>query len=164
LSGDIGVRARILYRSQNPGVRAVVQRVREASVSLGENVVGACGRGLVVLLGVASGDTEADAEQLAGKVARLRIFENDAGRFDLSLLDVGGEALVVSQFTLIADTRKGNRPSFTDAAGPDAAEPLYERFCKALEVEGVQVARGVFGARMEVSLVNNGPVTIVLDV
>jgi D-tyrosyl-tRNA(Tyr) deacylase len=143
-------------------VRAVVQRVREASVSVEGEVVGACGRGLVVLLGVATGDGDAEAARLAGKVARLRIFENDAGRFDLALADVGGEALVVSQFTLIADTSKGNRPSFTDAASPELAEPLYERFCEALEAEGVPVARGVFGARMEVSLVNDGPVTLVL--
>ncbi len=125
-------------------------------------VVGACGAGLAILLGVAATDTEADAERLAAKVARLRVFENDAGKFDLSLLDVGGEALVVSQFTLIADTRKGNRPSFTGAAQPEVAEPLYERFCSALESEGVPVARGRFGARMQVSLVNDGPVTIVL--
>ena len=116
-----------------------------------------------VLLGVARLDAYAAAERLAGKVARLRIFENEAGKFDRSLLDVGGEALVVSQFTLIADTRKGNRPSFTEAAIPEVAEPVYERFCDALEREGVRVARGVFGARMSVSLVNDGPVTIVLD-
>lgn len=144
-------------------MRAVVQRVSEGSVSRGGEVVGSCGRGLSVLLGVAVGDTEADAQRLAAKIARLRIFENADGRFDLSVLDVGGEALVVSQFTLIADTRKGNRPSFTEAAGPEVAEPLYERFCEALELEGVRVAQGAFGARMEVSLVNDGPVTIVLD-
>ena len=145
-------------------MRVVAQRVSEASVSVDGEVVGSCGRGLVLLLGVAEGDDEAAAERLAGKVARLRIFENDDGRFDLSLLDVGGEALAVSQFTLIADTRKGNRPSFTEAARPELAEPLYERFCEALEQEGVRVARGIFGARMEVSLVNDGPVTIILDV
>lgn len=145
-------------------MRAVVQRVREASVSRGGEIVGSCGPGLLVLLGVAAGDTDADAQRLAGKVARLRIFGNEEGRFDLSLLDVRGGALVVSQFTLIADTRRGNRPSFTDAAEPETAEPLYERFCTALEQEGVAVARGVFGARMEVSLVNVGPVTIILDV
>ena len=128
------------------------------------DVVAECGTGLVILLGVASGDDEAASERLAAKIARLRIFENDEGRFDRSLLDVGGEALAVSQFTLIADTRKGNRPSFTDAARPEVAEPLYERFCAALEAEGVPVAWGVFGARMEVGLVNDGPVTIVLDV
>ena len=119
---------------------------------------------MVVLLGVAGADTVEAADRLAGKVARLRIFENEEGKFDRSLLDVGGEALVVSQFTLIADTRKGNRPSFTEAARPEHAEPLYERFCAALEEAGVLVARGVFGARMELALVNDGPVTIVLDV
>jgi D-aminoacyl-tRNA deacylase len=124
---------------------------------------GEIGAGLCVLLGVADGDDDADAERLAGKVARLRIFENDDGKFDRSLLDVGGEALVVSQFTLIADTEKGNRPSFAGAARPEQAEPLYERFCDALAQLGVEVARGVFGARMAVELVNDGPVTIVLE-
>jgi len=144
-------------------VRAVVQRVSEASVSVGDDVVGAIGRGAAVLLGVASNDTEDDADRLAGKVARLRIFENEDGRLDGSLVDVDGEVLVVSQFTLIADTRKGNRPSFTDAARPEEAEPLYERFCAALQDEGIAVAQGVFGARMDVALVNDGPVTIILD-
>ena len=143
-------------------MRAVVQRVSEASVSVGDDVVGAIGRGAAVLLGVASNDTGDDADRLAGKVARLRIFENEDGRFDRSLVDVDGEVLVVSQFTLIADTRKGNRPSFTDAARPEEAEPLYERFCAALRDEGIPVAQGVFGARMEVAVVNDGPVTIVL--
>jgi D-aminoacyl-tRNA deacylase len=124
---------------------------------------GEIGAGLCVLLGVADGDDDADAERLAGKVARLRIFENDVGKFDRSLLDVGGEALVVSQFTLIADTAKGNRPSFAGAARPEQAEPLYEHFCEALAALGVGVARGVFGARMAVELVNDGPVTIVLE-
>ena len=129
------------------------------------DVVSRIGAGLVVLLGVAEGDTDAEAERLAGKVARLRIFENEEGRFDRSLLDVGGEALVVSQFTLLADTSKGNRPSFASAARPEIAEPLYETFCRVLEAEGegVRVSRGVFGARMDVSLVNAGPVTILLD-
>ena len=122
------------------------------------------GGGLLVLLGVAEGDTEADAERLAGKLARLRIFENGAGRFDRSLLDTGGAALVVSQFTLVADTGKGNRPSFTPAAAPERAERLYERFCEALQALGVPVETGVFGTRMEVELVNDGPVTLVLDV
>jgi D-tyrosyl-tRNA(Tyr) deacylase len=145
-------------------MRAVVQRVREASVVVEERVASAIGPGVVALLGVASGDGEEEARRLAGKVARLRIFENEDGRFDRSLLDVHGEALVVSQFTLIADTRKGNRPSFTDAAEPAEAEPLYEAFCSALADEGVPVSRGVFGARMEVALANDGPVTIVLEV
>ena len=144
-------------------MRAVVQRVRDASVSVDGEVVGRVGAGVVVLLGVAAEDTTSDADRLAGKVARLRIFENDDGRLDRSLLDVSGEALVVSQFTLIADTRKGNRPSFAGAAAPELAKRLYEEFCSALESLGVRVARGVFGARMEVSLVNDGPVTIVLD-
>jgi D-tyrosyl-tRNA(Tyr) deacylase len=141
----------------------VVQRVREASVTVESRVVASIGAGLVVLLGIARGDGESDAERLAGRVARLRVFEDEAGRFDRSLLDVGGDALVVSQFTLVADTRKGNRPSFTEAALAAEAEPLYERFCVALEREGVAVKRGVFGARMAVALVNDGPVTIVLD-
>ncbi len=121
------------------------------------------GGGLLVLLGVAEGDTEADAERLAGKLARLRVFENENGRFDCSLLQTGGAALVVSQFTLLADTGKGNRPSFTVAAAPERAELLYERFCDALRALGVPVETGVFGARMEVELVNDGPVTLILD-
>jgi D-tyrosyl-tRNA(Tyr) deacylase len=144
-------------------VRAVVQRVAEASVRVDGEVVGAVGRGLLVLVGVAGADDEAAAPRLAVRVARLRVFENEAGRFDRSVLDVGGAALVVSQFTLIANTAKGNRPSFTEAAPPELSRPLYERFCDALRAEGVPVETGVFGARMEVSLVNDGPVTIVLD-
>ena len=116
-----------------------------------------------MLLGVARGDTPAAAERLAGKVARLRIFENEERKFDRSLLDTGGAALVVSQFTLIADTAKGNRPSFSAAAPPDEAEPLYDAFCAALRALGVEVATGVFGARMQLELVNHGPVTIVLE-
>ena len=125
-----------------------------------------CGPGLLVLLGVAIADGEEQAVKLAGKVARLRVFGDDSGRFDRSLLDVEGQALVVSQFTLLADSRrqKGTRPDFSGAARPEMAEPLYERFCKALLGEGVRVETGVFGARMEVSLVNDGPVTIILDV
>jgi D-tyrosyl-tRNA(Tyr) deacylase len=140
-----------------------VQRVSGASVTVNGEIRSACGRGLLVLLGIAVGDADTDAQRLARKVARLRVFEDGAGRLDLSLLDVGGEALVVSQFTLVADTRKGNRPSFTGAAAPADAEILYEAFCEALEHEGVPVARGVFGSRMQVSLVNDGPVTIVLE-
>ena len=138
----------------------MVQRVSRARSTPG----GEIGPGLCVLLGVATGDERQDAERLAGKVARLRIFQNEEGKFDRSLLDVGGGALVVSQFTLIADTAKGNRPSFSRAAQPEAAEPLYDAFCEALAAEGVHVARGIFGARMQVELVNDGPVTIVLDV
>jgi D-tyrosyl-tRNA(Tyr) deacylase len=145
-------------------MRAVVQRISEASVTVGDEGVGASsGPGLAILLGVAAGDDATVAERLAAKIARLRIFEDEDGRFDLSLLDVGGEALVVSQFTLIADTQKGNRPSFAAAARPEVAEPLYERFVQALRDLGVPVQTGVFGARMEVSLVNDGPVTIVLE-
>jgi D-tyrosyl-tRNA(Tyr) deacylase len=139
-------------------VRAVVQRVTRAAVTPG----GAIGPGVCVLLGVAEGDDEAGAERLAAKVANLRIFANDEGKFDRSLLDVGGGALVVSQFTLIADTAKGNRPSFSGAARPEVAEPLYERFCAALRALGVEVATGVFGAHMAIELVNDGPVTILL--
>ena len=126
-------------------------------------IVGEIGAGLVVLLGVERGDVPADAKRLAGKVARLRIFEGEDGKFDRALLDVGGAALVVSQFTLVADTRKGNRPSFSGAAPPGEAAPLYEAFSVALADAGVSVKRGVFGARMALELVNDGPVTIILD-
>jgi D-aminoacyl-tRNA deacylase len=143
-------------------MRAVCQRVSRASVRVGEDVVGSIGPGLCVLLGVAAADGPAEAERLAAKVARLRIFQDERGRFDRSLLDVRGEALVVSQFTLLADTSKGNRPSFTDAAPPEQAEPLYEQFAAAVRALGVHVETGRFGARMTVELVNDGPVTIVL--
>ena len=125
--------------------------------------VGEIGAGLCILLGVAADDTEADADRLAGRVARLRIFADVEGRFDESLLDTVGAALVVSQFTLIADTTKGNRPGFSRAARPEVAKPLYERFCAALDAAGVAVQRGSFGSSMRVELVNDGPVTIVLD-
>jgi D-aminoacyl-tRNA deacylase len=140
-------------------MRAVVQRVSRARVTPG----GEIGPGLCILLGVAGGDGEEEAVRLAGKIARLRIFPDDDGRFDRSVVDVAGAALVVSQFTLIADTAKGNRPSFVDAAPPEQAEPLYEHFTAELRALGVRVETGVFGARMEVELVNDGPVTIVLD-
>ncbi|HEY2208532.1 MAG TPA: D-aminoacyl-tRNA deacylase [Gaiellaceae bacterium] len=140
-------------------MRAVVQRVSHARVTPG----GEIGSGLCILLGVAGGDGEEEAVRLAGKIARLRIFPDDDGRFDRSVLDVAGAALVVSQFTLIADTAKGNRPSFAGAAPPERAEPLYERFTAELRALEVPVETGVFGARMEVELVNDGPVTIVLD-
>jgi D-tyrosyl-tRNA(Tyr) deacylase len=136
--------------------------VTEARVLVDGRTVGEIERGLCVLLGVARGDGAADAERLARKVARLRIFPDGDGRFDRNVLDANGRVLAVSQFTLIADTEKGNRPSFGDAAPPEEAEPLFERFCESLAAQGVQVARGVFGARMRVELVNDGPVTIVL--
>jgi len=144
-------------------LRAVVQRVLRARVVVRGETVGASGPGLCVLLGVAAGDEVSDAARLAEKVARLRIFENDAGKFDLGLLDVGGEALVVSQFTLIADTSRGNRPSFSDAAPPERAQQLYDAFCRALSELGLRVETGIFGERMQLELVNDGPVTIVLD-
>lgn len=124
--------------------------------------VGEIGVGLCVLLGVAHGDDADDAERLAHKIARLRVFPDDEGRFDRNVLAANGRVLAVSQFTLIADTAKGNRPSFSGAASPEEAKPLYERFCEALAADGVQVARGVFGASMQLELVNDGPVTIVL--
>jgi D-tyrosyl-tRNA(Tyr) deacylase len=144
-------------------VKAVVQRVAEARVLVAGEVVGEIGPGVCVLLGIARDDDEHDAERLAGRVTRLRIFENESGKFARSLVDTGGSALVVSQFTLIADTAKGNRPSFTDAAEPEMAERLYETFCAALSAVGVPVETGVFGARMRVDLANDGPVTITLD-
>jgi D-tyrosyl-tRNA(Tyr) deacylase len=133
-------------------------------VRVAGKVVGEVGNGLCVLLGVARGDGDDAAAQLAGKIARLRVFPDDDGRFDRSLLDTGGAALVVSQFTLIADTAKGNRPSFSGAAPPEEAEPLVARVAAELRARGVPVETGVFGAHMAVELVNDGPVTIVLDV
>jgi D-tyrosyl-tRNA(Tyr) deacylase len=140
-------------------MRAVVQRVSRASAAPG----GAIGPGLCILLGIAEGDGPGDADRLARKIAKLRIFEGGDGRFDRSLLETGGEALVVSQFTLFADTARGNRPSFSGAARPEAAEPLYEQFAAALQALGIPVATGLFGARMVVELANDGPVTIVLE-
>ena len=140
-------------------MRAVIQRVSRASSRPG----GTIGPGLCILLGVAAGDGPQTADRLAQKIANLRIFGNEEGKFDRSLVETGGAALVVSQFTLLADTRKGNRPSFTHAARPGDAEPLVERFADALRELGVAVETGVFGARMVVELVNEGPVTIVVD-
>jgi len=145
-------------------VRAVCQRVSEARVRTEGAIAGEIGTGLCVLLGVAQTDGEEEAVRLAGKIARLRVFADEAGRFDRSLLDTGGAALVVSQFTLLADTAKGNRPSFSEAARPEEAEPLYERFCAELRGHGVPVQTGAFGTHMQVELVNDGPVTIVLGV
>jgi D-aminoacyl-tRNA deacylase len=142
-------------------LRAVVQRVSQASVRVADEIVGEIGPGLCVLLGIAREDEATDAERLAGRIARLRIFENAEGKFDQSIVDTGGAALVVSQFTLIADTAKGNRSSFSEAAEPEVAERLYEAFCAALTALGVPVETGVFGARMRVEIANDGPVTII---
>lgn len=144
-------------------MRAVVQRVSRARVRVGERLVGEIGPGLAVLLGVAADDAPADADWLLDKLLDLRIFENEAGKFDRSLRECGGELLVVSQFTLLADTGKGRRPSFSAAARPELAVPLYERFVARARGAGVRVATGEFGARMEVTFVNDGPVTLVLD-
>jgi len=144
-------------------MRAVVQRVSEASVSVNDEIVSKIGRGLLVLLGVGAEDTESDAEYLAEKIANLRIFEDEKGKMNLSVLDVRGEVLVVSQFTLYGDCRKGRRPSFTQAARPDKAQALYSYFIARIREEGVPTREGVFQAHMRVSLTNDGPVTILLD-
>lgn len=144
-------------------MRALIQRVSEASVSVDGEVVGAIGQGVVVLVGVTQRDTEEEACWLARKIAGLRIFEDREGRMNVGLLDAGGEALVVSQFTLYADASKGRRPSFVDAAPPELAEPLVECFSEALRGHGVPVAEGVFGAMMVVEIHNDGPVTIMLE-
>ncbi|HEU4724313.1 MAG TPA: D-aminoacyl-tRNA deacylase [Candidatus Eisenbacteria bacterium] len=145
-------------------MRALLQRVTRASVRVADAEVGAIGPGLLVLLGVAAGDDGALADRLAERVAGYRIFEDDAGKMNRSVLESGGGALVVSQFTLCADTSSGRRPGFEPAAPPAAAEPLYERFCEALERAGVPVRRGRFGASMDVELVNRGPVTFLLEI
>jgi len=144
-------------------VKAVLQRSRQGSVSVDDRVIGSVGRGLVVLVGVAPGDGDADAKWLARKTAELRIFDDGDGKMNLSLLDVGGGALVVSQFTLLADCRKGRRPSFTGAAAPDLGGRLVVVYVEALRAAGVEVATGRFGARMLVEIENDGPVTILLD-
>jgi len=144
-------------------MRAVVQRVSEARVTVGEETVGNIGPGLLVLVGVRQDDTTADAEYIADKIVHLRIFEDEEGKMNRSLLDTGGAALLVSQFTLYGDARKGRRPSFTEAAGGETAQQLYAAVCERVAAAGVPVARGVFGARMRVSLVNDGPVTLLLD-
>jgi D-tyrosyl-tRNA(Tyr) deacylase len=144
-------------------MRIVAQRVSRASVRVEDDVIASIGRGLLVLVAVADGDSEAEARRLAQKCAEMRIFPDDEGRFERSLLDIGGEALVVSQFTLLADVRRGRRPSFSDAAPPDEAAPLVDAFAEALRALGVRVATGRFGAHMRVELENDGPVTLVLD-
>lgn len=145
-------------------MKAVIQRVRHACVEVDGRKTGEIGQGLLVLLGVEPGDTEQTARLLARKTAALRIFTDDEDKMNRSVLDIGGGVLAVSQFTLCADVKKGNRPSFTGAAGPEVAEPLYECYCAALAENGVaHVGRGVFGAHMDVSLLNDGPVTILYD-
>ena len=145
-------------------MRALIQRVTHASVEVEGEAIGQTGPGLLVLICAMQGDTDANAQQMAAKIAKLRIFTDDAGKMNLSLRDTGGSALVVSQFTLAADTRSGNRPGFAAAAPPAEGERLYERFTEALQGEGISCETGRFGASMQVSLVNDGPVTIWLDV
>ena len=144
-------------------MRALIQRVTHASVCVDGQTTGKIDRGLLVFLGIGQGDGEAEVKTLADKIVHLRIFEDEVGKMNRSLLDMRGEVLVVSQFTLYADTRKGRRPSFVEAAPPDLAIPLYERFKAAIAAYGLKVANGVFGANMQVSLLNDGPVTIWLD-
>ncbi|MBQ2759442.1 MAG: D-tyrosyl-tRNA(Tyr) deacylase [Clostridia bacterium] len=145
-------------------MRAVVQRVLSSSVTVNGATVGEIGKGYMLLLGVCEGDTVKEAELLASKVAKLRVFEDENEKMNLSALDVDGEVLCISQFTLCADVKKGNRPSFTSSAAPDIANSLYEYFCECLKKEGIKkVEKGIFGADMKVSLVNDGPVTIILD-
>ena len=144
-------------------MRALVQRVSKASVTIEGKVVSAIKQGLVVLIGVGKGDSEPDAQYLADKIANLRIFSDEADKFNLSALDIGGEALVVSQFTLLADTRKGRRPSFTEAAPPEEAEPLIDKFVQLLQASGLKVQTGRFRQNMLVEIHNNGPVTIFID-
>jgi D-aminoacyl-tRNA deacylase len=148
---------------QDETMRALLQRVSHASVTVDGKVAGQIGQGLLVLLGVGQDDSEIEVKTLADKIVQLRIFGDDEGKMNRSLLDTGGEVLVVSQFTLYADTRKGRRPSFTDAAPPAIAEPLCERFKEAVAAYGLKVEGGVFGAHMDVELLNSGPVTIWLD-
>jgi D-tyrosyl-tRNA(Tyr) deacylase len=144
-------------------MRAVVQRVSQASVTIADEVVGQIGRGLLVLLGVASDDTAEDARQLAARLVELRIFEDDQGKMNRSLIDVGGAMLVVSQFTLLGDCRKGRRPSFTAAASPELAEALYNLFVATVRATGIVTATGRFRCHMDVALVNDGPVTLLVD-
>ena len=144
-------------------MRAVVQRVKESSVTVGSEEVGRIGRGLMVLLGVARGDTQKQADYLAAKIINLRIFEDQDGKMNLSIVDTRGEVLIVSQFTLLADTRKGRRPSFVNAAPPDVAKACIAEFVQALDERGIVVREGSFGAHMVVAIENDGPVTILLE-
>lgn len=144
-------------------MRALIQRVRRAAVTVEGVIIGEIGHGLAILLGVRAGDSDENAAWLADKIVHLRIFDDEAGRFDRSLRDVQGAALVVPQFTLYGDARRGRRPSFSDAAPPEQAEPLYERFCQHLRQQGVPVETGRFGAHMLVEIHNDGPVTLWLD-
>lgn len=145
-------------------MRAVVQRVLNAFVSVDKNTVGSCKKGFLILICAENGDTEFDAEILAAKISKLRVFSDSNGKMNLSITDVGGEVLSISQFTLCADVKKGNRPSFANAMEPVGAEMLYELFCKKLSDNGIKsVQKGIFGADMKVSLLNDGPVTVILD-
>lgn len=144
-------------------MKAVIQRVQHASVKVDGNIIGKCGRGFMILLGVGNKDTEKDAKALVNKIVKLRVFEDDAGKMNLSVQDVGGEILIISQFTLYADCRKGNRPSFVNAAPPAVSVPLYEAFVEYMRNTGIHAECGEFGADMKVELLNDGPVTIVLD-
>ncbi len=145
-------------------MKAVIQRVKHASVDVDGKTVGKIGEGYMILVGVMQGDTEKEAETLARKTANLRVFTDSEDKMNLSILDIDGEVLAISQFTLCADVKKGNRPSFINSASPDEADRLYEHFCEHLKLNGVKkVEKGVFGAHMEVSLLNNGPVTILYD-
>lgn len=150
----------VLYSEK---MRVVIQRVSRASVKVKNKVVGKIGQGLVVLLAVGEGDREKEAEKLAEKIIQMRIFENEKSHFDRSLLDVGGEILVVPQFTLFADTTKGRRPYFGQAAKPGIAERLFKKFIATLKEKGIKVEKGIFGAKMKVLLINDGPVTIILE-
>ena len=144
-------------------MRAVIQRVSQAKVVVDDNTVGQIGKGFMILLGVYEQDTQTDVDYLVGKISKLRVFEDDQQKMNRSIIDVGGEILSISQFTLFADTKKGNRPSFVQAAKPDVAIPLYEAFNEGLRQAGIPVETGIFGADMKCHLVNDGPVTIIID-
>lgn len=144
-------------------MKAVVQRVQYATVKVEEQLIGSCDKGYMILLGVGNEDTSKDVDALVGKISKLRVFEDEEGKMNLSIQDIGGSALVISQFTLLADYRKGNRPSFINAARPEVSKPLYEEFAQKLSECGIPTQTGEFGADMKVELLNDGPVTIVMD-